>query len=576
MNKAGKICIWGALVIALLFAFAALVASPIAKHILHTQVKELIGRDLHAQSVRVNLYTGGVTIKDFHCKEPNGETDFVSFERLYVRIAYPRLMGKTVKLKRIHLEGFSGQVMQSGSKWNFSDIIKRFAPPAGTPADTMPSEWTVILKDIRLSNSSIRYRDVLHDKQWQIDNINLSMPGLAFDRKDQNAGLDFVVPAGGKVTVEAGYAAPTNSLTVHLNLDDVNTDVLLPLIQDYVNVSTLGATLNGKLRLRANMDNIQNIDAKGKLVMQHVRIKDHAKNDVAALEEMSMVMNRLDLSTNTFILDSLVLNGLTGNYEVHKNWNTISRLVKGQNDDKAKKRKSRYKSGKNKQNSKPLVWLAKEAVLTAHEMTYYDYSMKRNWRYTVKSLKAEGHNVSSKGRNVIKVNATMTGDAKLKMDFVGSLNVKKHDTQFNLTLTNVNLKDFDAPCRNYTGYPILSGMMHVDSHMEFVRGQLTGNTKIVIDNHEIGPREEMTKAPYRNIPVRSTFRRLADSDNRIIINAPVKGNATKKKFSLAKLVTKSLIKETFGRMHATRSRKDKISKEEQKEIQRILNEDDDD
>ena len=575
MEKAGKICLWGALGIALLFALAAMLASPIAKHILHTQVKELIGRDLYAQSVRVNLYTGGVTIKDFHCKEPNGETDFVSFERLYVRVAYPRLIGKTLKLKKIRLEGFNGQVMQSGSRWNFSDIIKRFEQDAN-PADTMPSEWTFILKDIQLINSSVRYRDVLHDKQWKIENINFSMPGLAFDRTDKHAGLDFAIPAGGKVAVEAKYAAPTNSVSVNLQLDDVNTDALLPLIQDYVNVSTLGATMNGNLRAHASMDNIQNIDVKGRLHLEHLHVKDMAKNEIAAMEEMHVILNRWNLSTNTFILDSLIMDGVTGTYEVYKNWNTISKLIKGYgNDTKAKKKKGKSKP-KNTSNGKQLVWLAKEAVLNAHDLTYYDYSMKRNWSYAIKTLKAEGHNVSSNGRNLLKINATMTNNAKLKMDFVGSLNVKKHDTRFNLTLTNVNLKDFDAACRNYTGYPIESGMMHLDSHMEFVRGQLTGNTKIVIDNTEIGQREKLTKAPYRNIPVRSTFRRLEDSNKRVIINAPVKGDANKKSFSLSKIVVKSLVKETFGRMSATRSMKDKISKEEKQEIQRILREEDDD
>jgi len=566
--------LWGALGIALLFALAAMIASPIAKHILHTQVKELIGRDLYAQSVRVNLYTGGVTIKDFHCKEPNGETDFVSFERLYVRVAYPRLIGKTLKLKKIRLEGFNGQVMQSGSRWNFSDIIKRFEQDAN-PADTMPSEWTFILKDIQLINSSVRYRDVLHDKQWKIENINFSMPGLAFDRTDKHAGLDFAIPAGGKVAVEAKYAAPTNSVTVNLQLDDVNTDALLPLIQDYVNVSTLGATMNGNLRAHASMDNIQNIDVKGRLHLEHLHVKDMAKNEIAAMEEMHVILNRWNLSTNTFILDSLIMDGVTGTYEVHKNWNTISKLIKGYgNDTKAKKKKGKSKP-KNTSNGKQLVWLAKEAVLNAHDLTYYDYSMKRNWSYAIKTLRAEGHNVSSNGRNLLKINATMTNNAKLKMDFVGSLNVKKHDTRFNLTLTNVNLKDFDAACRNYTGYPIESGMLHLDSHMEFVRGQLTGNTKIVIDNTEIGQREKLTKAPYRNIPVRSTFRRLEDSNKRVIINAPVKGDANKKSFSLSKIVIKSLVKETFGRMSATRSMKDKISKEEKQEIQRILREEDD-
>ena len=62
----------------------------------------------------------------------------------------------------------------------------------------------------------------------------------------------------------------------------------------------------------------------------------------------------------------------------------------------------------------------------------------------------------------------------------------------------------------------------------------------------------------------------------MIINAPVKGDANKKSFSLSKIVVKSLVKETFGRMNATRSMKDKISKEEKQEIQRILREEDDD
>ena len=334
--------------------------------------------------------------------------------------------------------------------------------------------------------------------------------------------------------------------------------------------------MNGNLRAHASMDNIQNIDVKGRLHLEHLHVKDMAKNEIAAMEEMHVILNRWNLSTNTFILDSLIMYGVTGTYEVHKNWNTISKLIKGYgNDTKAKKKKGKSKP-KNTSNGKQLVWLAKEAVLNAHDLTYYDYSMKRNWSYAIKTLKAEGHNVSSNGRNLLKINATMTNNAKLKMDFVGSLNVKKHDTRFNLTLTNVNLKDFDAACRNYTGYPIESGMMHLDSHMEFVRGQLTGNTKIVIDNTEIGQREKLTKAPYRNIPVRSTFRRLEDSNKRVIINAPVKGDANKKSFSLSKIVIKSLVKETFGRMSATRSLKDKISKEEKQEIQRILREEDDD
>jgi len=188
---------------------------------------------------------------------------------------------------------------------------------------------------------------------------------------------------------------------------------------------------------------------------------------------------------------------------------------------------------------------------------------------------AEGKNVSSYGRNNIKVNATLTNKAKLKADFTGGLNVQKQNTRFNVTLSNVNLKDFNALCRNYTGYPIESGALYAETHMDFTDGKLTGNTRLVIDHPTIGKREKLTKAKYRDLPVRSTFSSLVNSENRVVINAPVSADATKKNFSFGKVFTQSLIKETFGHMMKTKSKKDKISDEERAEIEKLMGDDKD-
>jgi len=569
-----KGCGWGVLSLVLLFAIIAIIASPIAKHIVNTKGEDIIGRQLHAEKVRVNIYTGDVTLIDFQCFEPNGTTNFLYLDRLYVRIAYPRLLSKRVKIKHFHLEGFNAQVLQNKNKLNFSDIIERLKEKK-EDSDTDDKPWKVYIGDVRLSHSSIYYRDVLHGKEWQLEDVSLAIPGLDFDNADTNAGLDFALPTGGSVRVDAKYLAPSNTLNMALTMYDVNPNVILPLVQDYFNVSGLGAKMNGELQAQTSLDNIQDIEVKGRFDVKSLKIKDSYKNEVAELDSMRVVINRCNLNSRLLVFDSLVLRGLTGNYEVHKNWTTWSHLVKT-DEEAAKAKKNKFKK-KNQQASpapKPFKWLAKTAILTAHDLTYYDYSQKNNWSYSVTSLMAEGKNVSNYARSSLKVNAVLKNKAKLKADFVGGMDVAKQNTHFNVTLSNVNLKDFDGLCRNYTGYPIESGSLYAETHMDFKEGKLSGNTRLVIDHPSIGKREKLTKAPYRDLPVRSTFKSLVDSENRVVINAPVSADATKKNFSFRSVFTKSLIKETFGHMMKTKNKKDKISDDERAEIEKLIGDDD--
>ena len=370
MKTFWKICGWGALVIVLLFALILAVASPVAKYVVNNYGESLVGRQLHAERVLINPYWGGVTISGFQCKEPNGETDFVSFDRLYVRIAYPQLVAKHVKLRAIHLDGFNGQVLRSNERMNFSDIIERFATKdtiaEEQPTDTAKSGWTVALDDIRINNSSIRYRDLVNDKQWKLEDISLRVPGLYFDNTQTNAGLEFALPTGGRVGIIAGYRMQSNRYAIRLNLYDVHTDVVLPLVQDYLNISGLGALLNGSVRVDGSLDNITHIQLNGNVAMEGLSLRDMHDDQVAAMDEVRIVLDRGDLSNKTFILDTLVISGITGDYEVHDTWNTLSRLLK--QPDKKEVEDSRVTETPDSISQQPmpaskpapLVWMAKK------------------------------------------------------------------------------------------------------------------------------------------------------------------------------------------------------------------------
>ena len=559
----------------LLFALILAIASPVAKYVVNNYGMDIVGRELHADQVIINPYWGGVTIDGFQCKEQNGETDFVSFERLYVQIAYPQLIAKRVKIRAIHLDGFNGQVLKSNDRLNFTDIIERYSRPDSVPADTTPSDWKVFLDDIRINNSSIRYRDVVSHKQWKLEDISLSVPGLYFDNTQTNAGLEFGLPTGGRVGIIAGYRMQSNNYAVRLNLYDVHTDVVLPLVQDYLNVSGLGAKLNGSVLVEGSLDNINNIQMKGHLSMAGMSIRDMHNDEVAAMNELRLVLNKGDLNTNTFILDSLIITGVTGNYEVHEGWNTLSRLLKSEegreNSEESIEDSVVTASPNEAAPAKPLVWMAKKARVTGHNLSYHDYSMKHDWEYEVKELKVEGTNIATNGRNSVTIEATLTSDAKLKADFTGGMDLATQDTRANVSLSGVQLSDFDALCRNYTGYRLEGGDMKLDSHLDVVSGKMNGTNKIVIDHPRVGKKEKFSKAPYKNIPVRTGFRMLTSAQDMIILDVPVTGDARSPKFNLNKVIGRALLKVFFGPLMGVNDRKS-VSEEEMAEMRELLGE----
>ena len=571
MKKFWKICGWGALAIVLLFALI-LALSPVVKYVVNHYGEQIVGRQLHADRVIVNPFWGGVTIDGFNCKEQNGETNFVSFDHLYVQIAWPRLMAKHVVLHHIHLDGFKGQILKNDDRLNFSDIIDRFSRPDSIPRDTTPSDWTVLLADIRINNGAVRYRDVPGDKQWTLEDLNLHVPDLYFDNQQTNAGIEFALPTGGRVGLVAGMKLQSNRYAVNVNLYDVHTDVVLPLVQDYLDISGLGAVINGKVHVDGSLDNVQNIQMNGGLSIRGLSLRDRSKHEIAALDELRVVVDKGDLSTNTFLLDTLTITGLTGNYEVHENWNTLSRLLK-QKEQKPAANDSVAAEPKPAKQSKPVVWLAKAVTLTGHDLTYQDYSMKNNWKYAIQSLRVDGWNVASNGRNQVKLKATLTGGAKLNMDYTGSLNLRRDDSRMNLKLTGVRLTDFDAICRNYTGYPLEDGVLSVESHSDITGGQLKAENKIVIDQPKVGKKERLSKAKYKNIPVRAGVDLLRSAQNMIVLDVPIAGDVSNPKVKLSKVIGRALLKVFFGPLMGVNDKKNGISDEEREEMLELLGND---
>ena len=579
MSKTVKIILWVVgIPVGLLLLVMCL--SPVVKVVVNNYGQDIIGRDMSVKHVFVNPFFGTVTLKDFHCKEANGATDFVSFERLHVQMNWPALAGKHVNLKHIHLDDLSGQILSGEEEFNFADIIHLFAKPDSVPRDTTPSTWTVSLKDIRLQNGRLLYHDVVRDYRWLVDSVNLHVPGLYFGRQQSNAGLTFNLPTGGSVTISAGYIMAARRYAVTLKLDEVNSNVALPLVQDYLRVKGLGALLTGSIHIDGSLDNVRDLVASGALSMTGLKITDEDNDPVAGLDELRVVIRRGDVATNSYLLDTLMITGITGNFERNSRYNTFSRLLKEKKPAAKEEEEVAFvHNGPVEADtvievpSAPLTWETRYLLVTAKDVSFEDNSMRKHFEYAVEDMKITGENIASQGRNKIYLTAHLTNKGLLKATYLGGLDFSTGKHSLNGKLTNVKIKDFSPYTEELFACPTEGGVLALQVDGSVTNGQLNSLATITIDQPEIGKKKRVSKAKYKDVPLKLGVDMLKSSQGIVVLEVPVKGNINSPKFNLGKVIGRAIAKVFFGPLMGVKDNRKLISADEAAEIIEIMGED---
>ena len=568
VKKAVKIACWIVGVpVGLLVLVMAL--SPVAKVVINHHGTDFVGREMSVKHVFINPFFGSVRLTDFHCKEANGITDFVAFDKLYVRMHWSKLAAKQVDIRHIHLTNWSGEILNGPEVLNFSDIITRFSSNDTVPRDTTPSEWTVSLNDIRLVNGTLLYHDVLRDNRWVVDNINLNIPGLYFGAQQSRAGLQFDLPTGGSVNIKAGYVMATRRYTITLGLKDVNSNVALPLVQDYLRVSGLGALINGELFINGSLDNVRDIIASGDLALNGLQITDEDDDPIAGLDEIRLVIRRGDIAQNRYLLDTLTISGLTGHFERNEKYNTFSRLRKEQEEIEAD---TVMEIETDTAKTPPLTWEARYLRISGQDVGFEDYSMRKSVEYTINDFTLSGEDVTAQGHNSLRLVAHAGKQATLNATFTGGTDVKHGQHTLNIRLTGVDIKDFSQYAEYYFGYPLNNGVLAFQSTATVNNGYLNSNNKITIDHPEVGKKMKLRKPKIKNVPLKLGVEMLTSAQNMMVLEVPVSGNINSLKFRFGKVVGRAIAKVFFGPLMGVRDNREVMSQDEAEEITKLLDE----
>lgn len=546
MKKALKITsiVIGSIIafILLIFVFASLFGGSIAKNYVNNHAEDLIGRHANIDHVGLNLFTGHVAIEGLTIYEDDAKEKFAGFDTLDLGVSLLRLVGQTVYVRHITLAGLDVNVLQNGSRFNFSSILDHFAKDSTEVEeveDTTPSSWVISVHNIRLANGSAKYTDVQKNSRWGFKDLNLIVPDFSLGGKDNtDAGLSLALAEGGALNVDATYNAESNDFSANLQLSNFALNQAKAYVVDMANVEEIHGRLDLNAEAKGNLSQIMDMEITAKASIDDVDIIDNQHASVASLNHLGVDVNKVVLSQNLFDISSVELYGLQAKYEMFADsTNTFSRLLKPQSS--SSEDPVEQQDTAKTEPSKPMQLRVGHVDFANINFTYADHTMPVDFVFPVTNIRLQAENLTTTGNNSARIFANLPSGGAAIIDWSGNISDWKQNQSLRLNIKNLHLTDLSPYTIAYFDLPFEEGVFSFTSYNTIRNSQLNGKNRIDIYKPTFGEKRKDVKAKL-NLPMKAALYILKDKDEKVILDVPIAGNIDNPEFNYMKLVWKTL------------------------------------
>ncbi|MEA2698814.1 MAG: hypothetical protein QOI66_3085 [Myxococcales bacterium] len=329
-----RLLIGSASALALFALVGFLVLPPVARAVAAKQLGQLLGRRVSVARVRVNPFALSLTVEGFQIYEPDGNTPFVGFGRLYVNAQLASIYRRAPVVKEVSLESLRVHVARlkatpdgwgDPASYNFSDILARLAampktPPAPAPApapapDDGPARFSV--NNIRISDAALTFDDRPLGSQHTITALNLGVPFVS----TLPVFIDTFVEPGLRLTIDGtpfafgGRTKPfkdSQETTVELRADHFDLTRYLSYVPVPLRFDVTSALLDLALDVsfvRPRSD-APSLTVKGRVALEKVALREKNAALLASLDLFEVLIAKADVTAQAFAIDEVAVRGL--------------------------------------------------------------------------------------------------------------------------------------------------------------------------------------------------------------------------------------------------------------------------
>ena len=545
MKKGLKILLITVGVIVGLILLINILAGPIIKAYVEKHSVELCHRKVTIKHVRVNLFTGKVAIIGLKAQEENGKDKFLSFKKLKVRVSLPRLLGKTVRVNRILLDGLDGHVVQDGIRFNFSDIIDFYTKDEDKKEkpDKGPSLWKVDIRNIELRNCAVLYEDLRVGSRFDTKHVSAKVPRLDLEGGPSHIDLVTDFKDGSAFNLAGDYNIKEGDFDANVKMQQLSLDLALPYLKKLTSWGKLSGILNGDAKVIGNVKRIEDMVFSGTMALNNVKATNADKSPLASFSAFEVNMNKMDLDLMEFDVSSVSLKDLVFHYDVYEDGNTLSRLQKHtvQTDSSAVAPAQEDTIQSQDLNSSDIHYLLKKLSLTNGKIVYTDHTVApQEQTFEVSGIEIHAEDMRNGSNYPISLKANLGSLGELLCDAnLDVLNLS--NAEVDISIRNLKITDFNPYSLYYLAYPIEDGLLNFTSYISVKDNWLDSQNALDIFKPTFGKRDKSIKPAAAKIPMKTAMYVITDRKGHVKMDLPVKGDISSPEFSFRKVIWKTFL-----------------------------------
>ena len=530
-----KIIFWTLIVLSVSIILLLILLPGIAKKYAVNHSKELMGRQIALDKLKINYFTGTVKLTDFKMFESDDKEVFVSFDTLLIDTEPYRYLRKNLVIEQFYLKGLKAKVIQNDTIFNFDDLVTFFTTPEDTvPKDTTASEPLHFqLSNIELKGAEFVYDNRTINNTTKLNDLSFYIPYIGWDQKEKSeAGLRFAFKNEGYLESSVDIDPVGGDFEANITVYHLYLDAFQNYVTASANVNSVEGMLNSNFAITGNINEPDKAIVSGSMEVLDFLMKDKQDKKFLGAKKLECILKSIDYFNSSYIVDSLVFSEPYVYFRMDSVTNNFFEIFNISTEEDSVQQ-AELKAESNPSNpSDSLFYGINHLIITKGIVDYADNLTGEIFDYHLSDIKMNADNILSSSE-WIKINSKMLLNKRGKLVAeVGFNPLNPNDIILDYTIKDFQLSDLNIYSKYYMGSPIVYGDMYYKGHTEIIKNQLKSENKLIIQNAELG---EKSGGLY-DLPMKFALFLLKDKNGIINLDIPVRGDLNNPSVSIGKIV----------------------------------------
>jgi len=517
----------------LLVSSVLIFAPRVAKNYINKNGKELTGRKVHIDEIKLNYFTSTLQVIGFRFFEQDDSTLFANFDTLMVNMKPVKLLKDEIYVEQFQLINPQMKVIQNDTVFNFSDLLDFYTSDstvAGEPVDTvagMPYKLNLNLLEIK--NGYFGYTDQSINHSINLKDLNFVVPQILWSRLDSSkADVSFKLGDKGTFASSMNYNMKTGDFTGFAEINNLDAVTILPYIQQYLKVSAIQGNFFAGLYFAGNESKTEDLIIHGFMQVDSLEIRDNQNRKVIGGQTSKAIFHPSKLMKYEVIIDTVQFDKPYMYLALEDSLFNFEKMFVDPEEETT--------SGQSTAESEteiPMNVVLNHFIINDGLMDFSDQTMREVFDYELSKMKVDMDTFSLQDEwvNIIatmKLNRRGTLEARLGLNPLDPM----QRIELDYVLTDFQLPDINIYSKHYAGLPILFGDMYYVNKTQIINHQLESNNQLIIRNVEMGRK---TGGLY-DVPIKLALFVLKDINGDIVLDIPVRGNLADPKVKIGPII----------------------------------------